>query len=681
MTDADHNPSRDAASDDKFRQLLESTPDAMVITDQHGVIQFANRVAEQVFGYLPGELLGQEIELLMPERLRHGHRMHRQAYHARPHFRSMGAASEFLALRKDGSEFPAEISLGFARSDGELLIFAAIRDVTARNESRRALERNLETQKAIGAILHVSLEPLPHEKQLERILQETLSLEWIGLEPCGAIFAADKAQPGRMILKASIGLVEPPGAACWASNANVHRCLHNLAEQEIPPAGWKDCAREPDGVQFASNNRCCIPVLSNNQLLGAIHLYLRPDRPPNSEQRSFLASVADVVAGILTRERAELALRKSEERFQLAVHGTDAGIWDWNLVTNEVYYSPRWKSILGYEDHEIQSAYEEWEKRLHPEDSERIIATLRAYLDGEILDYDVEHRLRHKDGSYRWILVRGAAVRDAGGKAYRMAGSHLDITERKLSEASLREKEFQLMAAQKIQQRLLPDKPPDIPGLEAAGAYYPADFAAGDYYDYLAMPGQKLGVVIGDVSGHGFAPALLMASIHTLIGLLAETTDDVGEILTAADAYLAEETDDAHFVTLFLACIDPRARSLTYCGAGHLPAYVLDSAGELKATLSSQGVPLTVLPERPYVASEPVQLAAGDLLLLFTDGIIEAFSPDNKGFGVERLLEVARAKQQRPAQEIVDAIYASVREFTCRRTLIDDATLLAVKVC
>jgi PAS domain S-box-containing protein len=140
------------------------------------------------------------------------------------------------------------------------------------------------------------------------------------------------------------------------------------------------------------------------------------------------------------RKNVEESLRRSQERFELAVRGSGDGLWDWDRETGESYYSPRWKSILGYEDHEIPHDIEEWEKRLHPEDHDRVLAALRSYLDGEAAGYEAEYRLRHKDGSYRWILDRGVALRNASG-VYRLAGSHTDITERKQMEQALRDSE------------------------------------------------------------------------------------------------------------------------------------------------------------------------------------------------------------------------------------------------
>ena len=144
------------------------------------------------------------------------------------------------------------------------------------------------------------------------------------------------------------------------------------------------------------------------------------------------------VENISERRRAEEALRESQEKIQrsqeqymLAVKGSNDGIWDWDLRAGEEYFSPQWKSMIGYEDSELPNHPSVFEEHLHPDDRPRVLERLRRYLKGEDPQYKVEFRFRHKDGSYLWILARGEALRDEHGLPYRIAGSHTDITDRK----------------------------------------------------------------------------------------------------------------------------------------------------------------------------------------------------------------------------------------------------------
>ncbi len=145
-----------------------------------------------------------------------------------------------------------------------------------------------------------------------------------------------------------------------------------------------------------------------------------------------------IILDVTDQKRAEEALRESETRWQFALEGAGDGVWDWNAQTNEVFFSKQWKAMLGYEEHEIANALEEWDKRLHPEDREQAYADLQNHFIGKTPTYINEHRLRCKDGSYKWILDRGKVVQwTEDGKPLRVIGIHSDITAHKQAEDAL----------------------------------------------------------------------------------------------------------------------------------------------------------------------------------------------------------------------------------------------------
>ena len=136
----------------------------------------------------------------------------------------------------------------------------------------------------------------------------------------------------------------------------------------------------------------------------------------------------------LSHKQAQEALKESEERYALAARGSNDGLWDWNLSANVVHFSPRWKAMLGYEEEEMGDKPEEWFDRIHDADRDRVKEEIAAHQKGLTPHFESEHRVLHKEGSFRWMLSRGVAVHDASGNVLRMAGSQTDITEGKVSD-------------------------------------------------------------------------------------------------------------------------------------------------------------------------------------------------------------------------------------------------------
>jgi serine phosphatase RsbU (regulator of sigma subunit) len=221
--------------------------------------------------------------------------------------------------------------------------------------------------------------------------------------------------------------------------------------------------------------------------------------------------------------------------------------------------------------------------------------------------------------------------------------------------------------------------PPALPGLEIGGTSRPARVVGGDHFDFLILPDSRLAVSIADTSGHGIAAALLMAETCAYIRALALTHADVERILTLANCRLVEDITDDHFVTLLLARLDPRTRSLVYQSAGHNPGYVLDGEGNVKAVLPSTGMPLGLLPEADFSSTAAITLAPGDLVFFYTDGVVESFSADGGQFGVERALNTVRAHRHQTPHQIIEALLHEVSDFSGNMQM-DDRTAVIIKV-
>ncbi len=662
------------------KAIVEAALDCVIVSDHEGRIIEFNAAAERTFGFARDAVVGKRVaDVVVPASLCDAHTHGIVRYLETGRRAMLGQRVETVSRRSDGSEFPVELLVVPVELDGPPRFVAFLRELTDQKRTEEALRANLQIQSAINSLLEISLEPRPLNEQLERSLDLLLSIPWIALESKGAIFLAEGAPPS-LVMKAQRGLSESLLHAC--AQVPWGHCLCGRAA-DTRKIVFTDCIDQRHDTRYEGmdpHGHYCVPIHSDHRLFGVLNLYVKNGHPRHPREESFLRAAANVLAGMIRRRQAEASLKRSEERFELAIKGSDAGIFDWDLRTNRVYFSPRWKKMLGFEQDEITDEFQEWENRVHPDDLGRAMDAVQDYLTGRTPDYELEHRLRHKDGSYRWILARGAAVRDAQGKASRMVGSHLDITDRKRAERVARRREAVLLAAERIQQYLLPHTSPELPGFDVAGATYPAEFAAADYFDYLCFPDGSFGVVVADVSGHGFSSALLTASTSAHIRSSAETCSAVEDVLERANAHLLRETEDGRFVTLILARIDLQRRLLSYVNAGHPYGYVFDASGAVKSVLKSATLPLGVLPDTQFRPNGPIPLEKDDLVLLLSDGVLEAQSDRGELFGMDRVIETVRAHRQAPAREVIHRVREKVQTFTRQDRSVDDLTIVVVKV-
>lgn len=245
-------------------------------------------------------------------------------------------------------------------------------------------------------------------------------------------------------------------------------------------------------------------------------------------------------------------------------------------------------------------------------------------------------------------------------------------------EVRLKRLEEDLRHATSIQQMLLPQSAPEIPGVDLAGLSVPAHDVGGDYFDYIDLGHNRWGIAVGDVSGKGMPAALLMANLQATMRGAARTASSVADCVGTVNRLLLGSTDTKTFVTLFYGVYDAAARTLTYCNAGHNPPYRFRADGSLD-TLRTGG-PLAAAFAWSQYDEATITLEPGEGLLIFTDGVTEAASPEDEQFGEERLEEVLRAHCKIGTRPLIDQIVADVLAFQKTAPVADDLTLVCLRI-
>lgn len=282
---------------------------------------------------------------------------------------------------------------------------------------------------------------------------------------------------------------------------------------------------------------------------------------------------------------------------------------------------------------------------------------------------------RKKDGAFYWSEQTITPMKDENGNITNFVSVLKDITELKEKQ----EQEFQLRIARELQQRFYRTAI-HLPDFDIAGASYSAVETSGDYYDYISLPDGTLGIVIGDVSGHGIGPALIMAEVRAFLRAFAKHESDPAVLLTLLNQELVADLDSEHFVTLIFARLDFRNKTLDYASAGHVPAFILDATAAVRCKLPATGVPLGIIDKYKYEKSPVFPLNPRDLVVFLTDGVIETVAVNKQQFGFERTLEVIQQHHQGGAREIVEQLYLAVRDYSQSLPQEDDITSIVFKV-
>jgi sigma-B regulation protein RsbU (phosphoserine phosphatase) len=266
-------------------------------------------------------------------------------------------------------------------------------------------------------------------------------------------------------------------------------------------------------------------------------------------------------------------------------------------------------------------------------------------------------------------------MKDDDGQITHFVSVLKDVTDLR----KMQKQEFFLDLAREVQKRFYKQQAA-LPGFDIAAAAFPAHQTGGDYFDFLPQPNGCLDIVIGDVSGHGFGAALVMAETRAYLRAYSGIEPNIGVLLNRVNGVLARDLEGRHSVTLVLARLDPSKHTLEYANAGHVSGYMLKSSGEIGHVLDSTGRPLGMFPGVDYSSTRVIPLEAGDTVVLLTDGVTESTREDGEEFGTQRVVEFLRAHLDEPAAHLVQGLYDAARAFSGEAPQQDDIASVICKV-
>lgn len=357
---------------------------------------------------------------------------------------------QFRVVLADGSiRWLASKGVVFHNASGEALRISGVdMDITKRKQAEAALEVHANQQQLVAELSQIALAGT----DLTTLMNSSVKLiaQCLKVEYCKVLELLPDGNA--LFLRAGVGWQSGLVGQATVSTGIDSQAGYTLFSQG--PVIVSDLRTETrfNGPPLLHNHKVIsgisVVIHGKEHPFGVLGAHTTSKRTFTKDDISFLQAIANVLATAIERQRVEDALKKSEERALLAVRGNNDGIWDWNLRTNEVFFSTRWKEMLGYEDNEICDNLDRWLTRIHPDDIGSVTQAIADHFAQKTPFYISEYRVQCKNNTYKWILDRGQAVWDADGNVVRMTGSHTDVTERKLAEEQLRQSEerFQIVA-------------------------------------------------------------------------------------------------------------------------------------------------------------------------------------------------------------------------------------------
>ncbi|MEN9784269.1 MAG: hypothetical protein RJA24_1612 [Pseudomonadota bacterium] len=364
-------------------------------------------------------------------------------------------------VRADGAIVDAVIDVHAVRRPDRSIEFcvATIQDITERKQA----ERRLREQRNLYAALSATNEAIIRIRDRNALLQQVCE---IAVERTGIVFSwvgmLNDAEKLRPVARAGEDQDILELAMTHLSSTDRSECaaaIRALASNRMEVVNdWKDDPGLAPWLELFGKagfrSLAVLPIRENGRPIATLHLYA--DEPgyfsPDivgllNEMGADLDFALDGIRAQTERDRAVAELQLAEARWQFALEGGDHGVWEWNIQAGTVFYSPRWKTMLGYHVEEISDSPDEWKSRVHPDDLQKVDNEIQGYFEGMTPIYSCQHRVRCKDGSYKWILGHGKVItRDAAGAPLMMIGTNTDISAQKQADLALAESEQKFKA-------------------------------------------------------------------------------------------------------------------------------------------------------------------------------------------------------------------------------------------
>jgi PAS domain S-box-containing protein len=466
-------------SEEHFRALFQYASDLVSIVDADGVMRYASPSHEAVLGYPPDQLIGNNMmAFLHPDDLPHVQEVLSQVLRepelkasVRFRFRHRNGSWRWLestgrslidnpaiagvvANSRDVTEQVEVVeALHKLREELELRVQERTAKLDRANEALRAeivehkraqeeIERSHRRESTLNALLRISMEDITLDEQLERALDEILSIAWLPVQQQGAIFLLPDGESGTLELRVHRGLGSAFQMAC--ARVDMGRCLcgRAAASGKIQFSACVDERHEIEYEGMIPHGHYCVPIQSRERVLGTLVLYVDEGKQRNWQEEEFLGAVAHTLAGIVERKRVEEALRDSGQRYRLLAENATDMISRHSPEGIYLYVSPLCRSLLGYEPEELvgRDAYEFF----HPEDYAAIRDSHRTILEEPTI-YSVGYRIRRKDGSYVWVESNSKTIRDpVTDQVVEIIAITRDITRRKQAQEALQQSQRQL---------------------------------------------------------------------------------------------------------------------------------------------------------------------------------------------------------------------------------------------